>query len=191
MTVAGNLAFQSGAIYLVQVTPSAASEAMVSGTATLAGTVNAQFAPGSYMGRSYTILSANGGRSGTFDNLVTNLGPGFTESLSYTSTDAILNLSAALGNGTTLNQNQQNVANALNNFFNNGGALPPGFLSLFNLAGANLGRALTLLDGEVATGAQTSSFQLMSEFLGLMLDPFVDGRSGGAWIPGHGLCPGA
>ena len=178
MTVAGNLAFQSGAIYLVQLTPSAASEALVSGTATLAGTVDARFAPGSYVGRSYTILSANGGRSGTFDNLVTNFGPGFTESLSYTSTDAILTLTARLGNGATLNQNQQNVDNALNNFFNTGGALPPGFTSLFNLTGANLGNALTLLDGEVATGAQTASFQLMSEFLGLMLDPFVDGRSG-------------
>lgn len=177
MTVAGNLAFQSGAIYLVQLTPAAASEAMISGTATLAGTVDTQFAPGSYMKRSYTILSANGGRSGTFDNLVTNL-PGFAQSLSYTSTDVILSLSGALGNGTPLNQNQQNVASTLNNFFNNGGALPPGFVGLFGLAGANLGNALSLLDGEVATGSQTSSFQLMSEFLDLMLDPFVDGRSG-------------
>src|SRR5262249_9935588 len=55
MTVAGNLAFQSGAIYLVQVNPSTASSANVSGGATLAGTVQAAFAPGSYVTRTYTI----------------------------------------------------------------------------------------------------------------------------------------
>src|SRR5262245_6382268 len=60
MAVQGNLAFQSGALYLVQVTPSLASSANViaGGTAALAGTVNASFAPGSYITRSYTILSA-------------------------------------------------------------------------------------------------------------------------------------
>ena len=63
MTVAGNLAFQSGAMYIVQVTPSAASSANVtaSGKATLAGTVDALFASGSYMTKNYTIVSAAGG----------------------------------------------------------------------------------------------------------------------------------
>src|SRR6202043_606110 len=37
---------------------------------------------------------------------------------------------------------------------------------------------LTLLSGEAATGSQQGAFQLMSQFLGLMLDPFVDGRGG-------------
>jgi autotransporter-associated beta strand protein len=47
MTVAGNLAFQPGAFYLVQVNPTAASIANVTGTTTLAGNVLANFAPGS------------------------------------------------------------------------------------------------------------------------------------------------
>ena len=66
MTVAGNLAFQSGALYLVQVDPSNASRANVTagGSATLAGTAVAAFAPGSYVTRSYTILSATGGLGG-------------------------------------------------------------------------------------------------------------------------------
>ena len=37
-------------------------------------------------------------------------------------------------------------------------------------------------DGEVATGSEVPTFQLMDEFLNLMLDPFVDGRLG----PGTG-----
>ena len=61
MTVTGNLAFQSGALYVVQVNPTTASNTNVSGTASLAGTVGAIFAPGSYMVRSYTILTAAAG----------------------------------------------------------------------------------------------------------------------------------
>jgi outer membrane autotransporter protein len=196
MTVAGNLAFQSGALYLVQVNTAngAASNVTVGGSAALAGTVNAVFASGSYATRTFTILSAAGARGGTtFDALTTsNLPVGFTPNLSYTDTDVILNLTATLGLGTGgLSINQRNVATALNSFFNNGGALPPGFVSVFGLTGANLGNALSQLSGEAATGAQQGAFQLTNQFLGLMLDPFVDGRSGvaGAGGPALGFAP--
>jgi autotransporter-associated beta strand protein len=204
MTIRGNLAFQSGALYVVQVNPSSASLANVtaSGSATLAGTVGAQFSAGSYVTRSYTIVSAAGGRNGTFSGLSTaNLPAGFTASLSYTPTDAILNLTATLAqptgpsgpNGpnalgaTGFNVNQLNVANSLNGFFNNGGALPPAFVSVFGLTGGNLANALTLLSGEVATGSQQVAFQLTDQFLSLMLDPFVDGRSGVAGMGGPAI----
>jgi autotransporter-associated beta strand protein/T5SS/PEP-CTERM-associated repeat protein len=196
MTVAGNLAFQSGALYLVQVNPSTASSTTVTagGAAALAGTVQAVFASGRYTTRSYTILSAAGGRSGTFSSLTTsNLPTGFTASLGYTATDAILNLTATLGRGPSdlgtggLSINQSNVAEALNGFFNNGGALPPEFVSIFGLSGANLANALTLLSGEAATGGQQVAFQLTNQFLGIMLDPFVDGRSGVAGTVGPAL----
>ena len=52
-------------------------------------------------------------------------------------------------------------------------------MSVFGLTGSALGNALTQLDGEAATGAERSAFQIMSQFLNLMLDPFVDGRLGG------------
>jgi len=61
MTVNGSLAFQSGAFYVVQVNPATASNTNVSGTATLAGTVAAVFAPGAYTKQSYPILTAAGG----------------------------------------------------------------------------------------------------------------------------------
>ena len=200
MTIAGNLAFQSGAIYLVQVNPSTASSTNVTsgGSATLAGTVQAAFASGSYVARTYTILSAAGGLNGTtFNNLTTtNLPAGFTANLSYSPTSAILNLTATLGQPSApsapgapgapggpsalacaFSVNQCNAANALNNFFNNGGTLPPNFVTIFGLTGANLANALTLLSGEAATDAQQVGFQLTNQFLGIMLDPFVDGRS--------------
>ena len=191
MTVAGNLAFQSGALYLVQINPSTASSAnaITGGSAALAGTVNAAFASGSYVSRTYTILSAAGGLNGTvFGNLTTsNLPTGFTANLNYTGNDVILNLIATLGSGSGgsgglgtggLSGNQRNVANALNDFFNIGGALPPAFVAIFGLTGSNLGNALSQLSGEPATGSQQVGFQMTSQFLSLMLDPFVDGRSG-------------
>jgi autotransporter-associated beta strand protein len=194
MTVQGKLAFQSGALYLVQVNPSNASSAnmITGGTTTLAGTVQAVFSSGSYASRTFTILTAAGGLAGTtFTTLTTtNLPAGFTPSLSYSNTDVILNLTAALG-AASLSGNQQNVASTLNNFFNNGGTLPPGFVSVFGLTGGNLGNALSLLSGEAATGGQQIGFQMTNQFLGLMLDPFVDGRSGvaGAGGPAVGFAP--
>jgi fibronectin-binding autotransporter adhesin len=192
ITVAGNLAFQSGAIYLVQVTPSIASITNVTGTASLAGTVALRFSPGSFV-RSYRILSAAGGLGGTTFNAVTtvNAPANFSTSLSYTAADVALNLTAVLGQGAGLSQNQQNVTTALNNFFNSGGTLPANFISIFNLSGASLGNALSQLSGEPATGAQQVGFQMESQFLNLMLDPFVDGRSGvgGAAGPALGFAP--
>src|SRR5262249_27794112 len=82
MTVQGNLAFQSGALYVVQINSSTASNTIVSGSATLAGTVQAAFTAGSYATRMYTILSAAGGLGGTTFNTLTtsNLPAGFTAS---------------------------------------------------------------------------------------------------------------
>jgi T5SS/PEP-CTERM-associated repeat protein len=215
MRFIGNLAFQSGAFYVVQVNPTTASTSNVLGTASLAGTVVANFAPGSFVSRSYTILTAVGGVTGTFDALRTlGLPTNFAAGLSYTGNTALLNIKAQLvpeggipgqpgqpgqppipgGQPIpglpplpeqqpapplpTFTVNQLNVGHAIDNFFDNGGALPPAFLSLFNLTGTNLTTALDQLSGEPATGAQKVAFQLTNQFLDLMLDPFVDGRCG-------------
>jgi uncharacterized protein with beta-barrel porin domain len=204
-TVSGNLVMTAAASYLVEISPTNADRTNVGGTATLAGAVQAVFASGSYATRAYTILSAAGGLNGTTFNALTtsNLPANFNAPLSYTATDVILNLTATLGALTTLGVpnapsacafsiNQCNVANALNAFFNNGGALPPAFVNLFGLTGVNLGNALSQLSGEAATGAQQAAFQLTNQFLGIMLDPFVDGRSGvaGTGGPALGFAPG-
>ena len=61
----------------------------------------------------------------------------------------VLDLTAVLGLSTVgLGANQRNVAGALDNFFNNGGALPPNFVALFGLSGPNLGGALSALSGD-------------------------------------------
>src|SRR5262249_4375791 len=125
-----------------------------------------------------------------FGGLATsNLPAGFQASLSYTANAVILNLTGALALGGGFSGNQGNVAGALNNFFNGGGALPPGFVSVFGLTGSNLGTALSQLSAEAATDAQQGAFQLGSQFLNIMLDPFVDGRNVGAGGPALGFAP--
>ncbi len=48
LAVTGNLAFQSGALYLVQLSPATSTFTSVTGTATLNGLAGASFTPGSY-----------------------------------------------------------------------------------------------------------------------------------------------
>src|SRR5262249_16695310 len=158
-----NLAFQSGAFYVVQLNPLTAATTNVSGTATLnGGTVALIFSPGDYIRRSYTILTAAGGVSGTFHRAITLVQPpGFCARLSYPANTVVINLRAQLvpDNGGTSPQvpipglptptpplnlatNQVSVGTAIDNFFNNGGTLPPAFAPLFNLGGSNLANAL-------------------------------------------------
>jgi autotransporter-associated beta strand protein len=191
ITVNGNLAFGPGGNYLVEVSPGAADRTNVTGTATLAGTVLATFAPGSYLTRQYTILQAGQGVSGTFASLSASAPANFNASLSYDANNVFLNLTAALGLGAVPGD-AQDVGAAINAFFNQGGTLPPAFVALFGLTGTNLANALEQISGEAATGAQKVGFQLTDQFLNLMLDPFVDGRGGvgGADRPALGFAPG-
>ncbi len=99
LAIGGNLAFQSGAIYLVTVTPSASASTNVAGAATLSGaTVNASFAGGNYLSKQYTILTAAGGLGGTtFANLInTGMPAGVTDSLSYSGDSVFLNITASI-----------------------------------------------------------------------------------------------
>ncbi|HVU42267.1 MAG TPA: autotransporter domain-containing protein, partial [Xanthobacteraceae bacterium] len=176
ITIAGNLAFASGALYVVYFNPTTSTFANVTGSASLAGTVLANFASGNYVAKQYTILTASGGVSGTF-SAISNLGlpAGARDTLSYSGNDVFLNLVPGFTTYTGLTTNQQNVANALGNYFNNTGGIPSQFFALPP-------SGLSQLDGEAGTGAERSALQLTNEFLQLMLDPFVYGR--GSFSPG-------
>ena len=179
LTVNGNLAFGAGSTYAVEVSPSAADQTNVSGTAALAGTLQSSFAPGTYYARTYTLLSATGGRTGTFGTFSTaGLPGGFQTNLSYTPTDVMLNLTAALGGGTALSGSQGNVANALNTSFNTGNSLSSGLYGLFSMSGPPLASALNSLSGEAQTGAQTAAFSFGNQFLNTVLGSTGGGLGG-------------
>jgi uncharacterized protein with beta-barrel porin domain len=187
LTVQGNLVLSSAAAYVVEVGAVTSDRTIVTGTATIAGTVQAVFS-GPLLQR-YTILSANGGVVGTFAALTTVSQPaGLAMRLTYDANNVYLNTTAVLGNGQGLNQNQQNVATSLNTFFNGGGALPERFGALFALAGDSLRSALSQLSGEIATQGAQAAFSSVDYFLNLMLDPFVTSRGGDVAAGGR---PGA
>ncbi|MGC2781478.1 MAG: autotransporter domain-containing protein, partial [Bradyrhizobium sp.] len=176
MTVTGSLALQSGAFYMVQINPTISSSANVTGGATLGGsTVKVIYANGSYVAKQYTILTA-AGVSGTFGSLVdTNLPSNFHSTLSYDATKAYLNLvlNFVPPPGSGLSGNQQNVGNAIINYFNSNGGIP----LVYSALTAN---GLTQASGETATGSQQTTFQAMTQFMGLLTDPFGAGRGTGA-----------
>jgi uncharacterized protein with beta-barrel porin domain len=136
--------------------------------------VNAVFSLGSYVARQYTIVNAAGGVSGTFNPTVISNMSNLQSTLSYDAHDAFLNIKLSfVPPSGSLNGNQQNVGNALTNFFNSTGSIPAAF--------AALGPAgLTQASGEVATGSQQTTFDAMNLFLGLLTDPFITGRGDGS-----------
>ena len=173
MTVAGNLAFQSGALYLVTLNSTASTFANVTGAATLAGTVGAAFVPGSEVMKRYMILAANGGVSGGFAGVgLAAPSGGLVATLSYDPTHAYLNFALDFGATPGLNVNQRNVGAALTNFFNANGGIPVSFATLTP-------GGLTQASGELATGSQQVTFDAMNLFMGLLTDPFVAGRGAG------------
>jgi uncharacterized protein with beta-barrel porin domain len=150
------------------------------GSANLEGTVRVTSLNSSYKFNSpYTILTARGGfapfgpPATRFDSLITPTG--ITGSLSYTLTDVNLTLLSALGQLPGLNINQHNVANALDTLFNGGGTSG----SLGAIFNGNIPFNLSQASGETATGTQQATFNAMNLFLGLLTDPFIDGRGGG------------
>ena len=182
MPIGGSLAFQSAGIYAVQLNPTATSFANVSGPASLNGIVTATFAPGTYSVAQYTILQSTGLNHTRFAGIITTDEPSdLTSVLTYTPTVAYLNVLAANGlinPNNKYNENQASVASALNAYLFSGGTLTPNVALLYGLTGTNLTTALSQLSGEVATGGERSAFQIMGQFLNLMLDPFVEGRIG-------------
>ena len=185
LTVQGGLTFTAAATYLIQVSPTNATSTSVTGSATFNGaTVQANFAPGSYITKQYGILHADGGVNDTFNPLAkTNLSSMFKTTLSYDANgkDVILNLSVVSGNGVVggngadagLNTNQRNVVNTIGNSLLMNG-LPFAFATAMQAPAG-----LAQISGETAVGTQQATFDAMNQFMGVMLDPTVGALSGG------------
>jgi uncharacterized protein with beta-barrel porin domain len=184
-SIVGNLVFQTGATYQIYLNPTSSTFAKVTGSASLAGTVNAMFTPGSYVTNQYTILQSAGLQGTSFASLVTtNLPANFSANLNYSSSEVVLDLISDMAASLPSPGNPRNVGTAIDHYFNSGGVLPPNFVPLLGLSGNSLTNALMELDGEVATDAKNGAFQLMSDFLNLMLDPWAGGGTSGGGAVG-------
>lgn len=198
LTVNGNLLFNSNSLYRVDVVGSTADRTNVTSVATLAGTVVSMFQP-STLARNFTILSAAGGLSGTFDTLTTAGLPNFlTAKLNYSSTDVTLNLTSGLAQAavfnpatgaTMLSRNETAAATALDNAFNKGGGIHGGLNALFNLSTGQLPLALDALSGEVYATEQSvlidDSRYVRQAVLGRLRQIPYEGSSGAARALGY------
>jgi len=118
LNISGDLTFLPGSLFAVRVLPGSNDSAVVSGAATLAGSVQVSAGSGNYLpSQRYTILNALGGVSGTFSGVSTNL-VFLTPSLSYDSNNVYLTLEADPAgpipfSAVARNGNQRNVGNAM------------------------------------------------------------------------------
>ena len=167
LTVNGNLVFAAASLYMVEVQGGSADRTNVTGTASLAGTVAVSYLGGKLSNR-YTILSAAGGRSGTFGSLITaNLPAVVTASLAYTATDVQLNMASGIGQIGGLTRNQSAVASALDYAFNSGAG---SLLGLHGLSASQIPAALDMLSGEGVSGTQETAFGTATMFNSIMMD---------------------
>ena len=169
LNVANSLTFSAASSYMVEISGTSSDLTRVTGAATLGG-ATVVVVPTGTVTKQYTILTADRRRGRHVQPGGIWRSPNLNPSLSYDANNVYLNFALNYGGG--LNVNQQNVANALTNFFNTTGGIPVGFASL-SPAG------LTQVSGELATGSQQGTFDAMNLFLSLMSDPFVAGRNGG------------
>jgi uncharacterized protein with beta-barrel porin domain len=169
LNVTNSLTLSAASSYMVEISGTSSDLTRVAGAVSLGG-ATVVVVPTGTVAKQYTILTAISGLGDTFNPVVSGAPTNLNPTLSYDANNVYLNFALNYGGG--LNVNQQNVANALTNFFNTTGGIPLGFASL-SPAG------LTQVSGELATGSQQGTFDAMNLFLSLISDPFVAGRNGG------------
>jgi fibronectin-binding autotransporter adhesin len=198
MTVGGNYTQGGAGTLAIGLTSSGHSELLVNGSANLAGTLYADFAPGAYTPLSRaTVLSAAGGVSGTFSQF-TGVLPLLPVSVLYLPNAVELQLGGFVG--TTANETA--VANVLNAAFPT--ATYPNAITDFakvliagvNLPAAEMQQALSSFGGQIYGNLGEVSLQDRRLFLGAMDERMriIAGDSPSAAIlgslPGGGI-PGA
>ena len=122
--------------------------------------------------RSGTTVLTAGSVSGAFAAVAeTNLPSNVHATLSHDAAHAYLNLvlSFIAPPGSGLSGNQQKVGNTIVNYFNSNGGIP----LVYSALTAN---GLTQASSETAAGSQQTSFQAMTQFMGVMIDPFSTSR---------------
>lgn len=170
ITVNGNLTFNAGSTYQVEVAGAANDRTNVTGTATLSGTTRATYSGSTFTRAPNTILSATGGLSGTFQSLTTSGLPSFLfGTLGYSATNVTLGLQSAMVSTAGLGGNQSAVARAFDTAFNAGPGLN-GMPGLYGLSASQIPQALSVLSGDSASVGQSAALAAGGQFAAVMTD---------------------
>ncbi|PKE28765.1 hypothetical protein CWS43_20435, partial [Rahnella sp. AA] len=98
LNVKGNYTQQSNAVLGIAIDPILGAAMLnVTGSATVAGTLNAIYAPGTYIAQTYTVLSALKGVKGSFAKVTQEGGAGISQKIGYTTNNVTLATSKAAG----------------------------------------------------------------------------------------------
>ena len=177
LAVNGNVALAPGSSLAIFATPTQATSLVATGAASVAGATLAVQAPGNAAFvpfTTYTVVTANGGVTGTFAGTTTNL-PFLTASLSYDPNDVFLalnrNTTAFLAAAGTFNQ--QAVAGGLTQAST--GPTGPVGGAILNAAFGQLSTAqarstFDALSGEGIVAAQNVAHRESSEFTSSIFD---------------------
>ena len=196
LSVNGPLSLSSGSNFVVTVSSTSASKLAASGSAPLAGTLTVASTDGNYLlGQKLTILTANGGVTGSFTpTQITHTGAQFSSTISYDAQNVYLEidlakLSPLLPSGVTVNQSH--VVGGIDAAIAAGSTLPASFQSLGNASSATLATDATQLAGEIGSDVPQIGNSVFATFVGAIFDHLGDGRlkAGGrtdAWLAGFG-----
>jgi autotransporter-associated beta strand protein len=188
VNIAGNLVLNAGSTTVIEIQRNLSDRINAGGTAQIAGTLQLVALGGPYVFNApYTIITATGGRTGTFGTVNTDsaFGVGVTSTVTYNPNDIQVTLNAAplvqtLAPPTTLAltrpKNVFAVASGMDNAVA-GGADPSAFFSVYNQPTREaLAAAVNTLSGEVHTSANAMGVKASDQFMRVMLDPFALGR---------------
>lgn len=175
-----SLTMTAAATYLVQVTNTISDKVNVTGAANIAGKVVVDPLERITKKTTYTIVNA-GTLSGTFGSASLLLANNLARNpvLSYVGNDVLLSVDPGLLSPilpANASINHKSVAAAIDNGLLGGANLSTAFSAIFKQSSDNLLNGLTQLSGETAAGSQQTTFNAMNQFIGTMLDPFIDGR---------------
>lgn len=190
LTINGNLTMDANSKYRAEVQGPVADRINVTGIASLAGTLQVMPLGGPYTFNSpYTLLSAIGGRTGTFGIIDQTgaFGDGVTTAVSYTGQEVQLTLTPKplvpivtpptapprLGVGAPANAFA--VASSIDAAVAGGADASP-FFNLYNLPAAAIPAAVNQLSGEAHTSVPAIAHSSAGRFMGAMLDAGLAGR---------------
>jgi autotransporter-associated beta strand protein len=185
VNIAGNLTLNAGSTTVIEIQQNLSDRIIAGGTAQIAGTLQLVALGGPYVFASpYTIITATGGRNGTFGTVNTDaaFGVGVTSTVLYgaTTVQVVLNAAPLAQTATTLAltrpKNVFAVASGMDRAVANG-ANPSAFFNVYNQPTREaLAAAVNSLSGEVHTSANAMGVKASDQFMRVMLDPFALGR---------------
>ena len=184
LTINGNLTLNAGSVTQIEVQGATSDALIVTGSATLGGTLQL-IALGSepfLFGTPTTIITAAGGRTGSFASVNTDAAFGVGVSSTVTYSANLVQITLTPGSliqafAITRPENVIAVATGIDRAVAAGGNASP-FFAVYNQPTRDaLARAVNTLSGEVHTSANAMGLQASDQFLRVMFDPTNTGRN--------------